>query len=144
MKPIPVKFLVDLCKVNASMSKDPSTQVGAVIFRPNMTIASMGRNGFEQGANDDPALFLDRSYKLCNVIHAEHNAIRFRREHLTGYGICVWPLPPCRECMERIINAGLSVVVAPVLAPGHRWFASCDAAKQAAMKMGIRYVEYFT
>lgn len=138
-----VKFMVDLCKVSASKSKDPSTQVGAVILRPNMTIASMGRNGFEIGANDDPSLYLDRSYKLCNVIHAEHNAIRFARESLVGYCLCVWPLPPCECCMGRIIEAGISVVVAPVVHKDNRWYESGLRAYNEASKHGIRYVEYY-
>ncbi len=125
------------------MSKDPSTQVGAVIFRPDMTIASMGRNGFEQGANDDPALYLDRSYKLCHVIHAEHNAIRFGRESMQGYGLCVWPLPPCQQCMERIAAAGIAVVVAPIVHESNRWYASGLLAKKHALSLGIEYREYY-
>lgn len=139
-----VKFMYDLCRINAGKSKDPSTQVGAVIFRPDMTIASMGRNGFEIGANDDPALFLDRSYKLANVFHAEHNAIRFARESLVGYGICVWPLPPCECCVARLLESGITTVVCPKLDPLHRWYDSCNAGKNAAISKGVRYVEYFT
>jgi len=32
-----------------SWSKDPSTKVGAVIIRPDRTIASVGYNGFPRG-----------------------------------------------------------------------------------------------
>ena len=140
---IDVRFLVDLCKVNASKSKDPSTQVGAVIMRPDGTIASSGRNGFEIGANDDPALFLDRSYKLANIFHAEHNAIRFARESLAGYCICVWPLPPCECCMARIHSAGITAVVAPIVHELNRWYDTGLRAKQFALQNGITYREYY-
>lgn len=143
MAKLDIKHMFDLCRVAASKSKDPSTQVGVVIMRPDMTVASMGRNGFEIGANDDPALFLDRSFKLANIFHAEHNAIRFARESLVGYCLCVWPLPPCECCMARIHSAGITTVVAPVVAPGNRWYDTGLIAKQFAVERGISYVQYF-
>ena len=36
----------------ADWSKDPSTKTGAVIVRPDRTIASMGYNGFPRGMAD--------------------------------------------------------------------------------------------
>jgi dCMP deaminase len=47
------RFL-DLARHVATWSRDPSTQTGAVIVRPNRTIASVGYNGFPRDCNDDP------------------------------------------------------------------------------------------
>jgi deoxycytidylate deaminase len=41
-------------KVAEGWSKDPSTKVGAVIVRPDLTVASIGYNGFPRGMSDDP------------------------------------------------------------------------------------------
>ena len=54
------EYFLDLCDLNASMSKDPSTKVGAVIARPDRTVASMGWNGFARGTSDDPAIYAER------------------------------------------------------------------------------------
>ena len=45
----------------AAWSRDPSTKVGAVLVRPDHTIASIGYNGFPRGVNDDPARLADRA-----------------------------------------------------------------------------------
>lgn len=142
MKVDDIRFLVDLCKVNASRSKDPSTKVGAVIFRPDLTIATMGRNGFPKGSDDASHLYADREYKLCHIIHAELNAILFAREPLLGYGLCVWPLPPCDRCMAAILQAGIKHIVCPVLEIGHRWYQAGEAAKIQGAKHGVIYHEY--
>jgi len=73
----------------AEWSKDPSSQVGAVIVRPDKTIASVGFNGLPRGVNDDPARLGDRETKLLYTVHAELNAILAAKEPLTGYSIFV-------------------------------------------------------
>lgn len=95
----------------AKWSKDPSTQVGAVIFRPDLTIVSMGFNGFPRGTDDAPELYENRAIKYERVIHAELNAILSAREPLKGYSIAT-TLYPCSRCAGAIIQAGLARVVA--------------------------------
>ena len=53
----------------ASWSRDPSTKTGAVIVRPNKSVAGVGFNGFPQGAKDDPELYTDRTYKYDHIVH---------------------------------------------------------------------------
>lgn len=138
-----IKYMVELCQVNAKRSKDPSTKVGAVIYRPDFTIASMGRNGFPIGANDDASCYADREYKYRHILHAELNCLLFAREPLHGYGLCVWPLPPCERCMAAILQAGIRHVVSPVLDQvDPRWHKTGYDAKVKALEHGVTYHEY--
>ena len=93
----------------ASWSKDPSTQVGAVITRPNNTVVSVGYNGFARGVDDSPDRLADRDVKLACTIHAEMNAILNAREGLDGCTIFVTH-PPCGNCAASIINVGIREV----------------------------------
>jgi len=67
---------MDLARLVASWSKDPSTQVGAVIVDQDKRIVSTGFNGFPRCVNDSP---VDREVKLLRTIHAEENALLFAR-----------------------------------------------------------------
>lgn len=93
------------------MSKDPSTQVGAVVVRPDRTIAAMGWNGFPRGVDDDVAFYDDREAKLLRIVHAELNAILSAREMLTGYSLYVSPFFPCANCAASIIQSGIKEVI---------------------------------
>jgi dCMP deaminase len=95
----------------STWSKDPSTKVGAVIVRPDNTIASLGYNGFPRGMRDDPELYKNREAKLSRVIHAEVNAILNARENLSGYTLYIHPLSPCDRCAVQIIQSGIIRVV---------------------------------
>jgi len=95
----------------STWSKDPSTQTGAVIIRPDNSIASIGFNGFPRGENDDPELYLDRDYKYKNIIHAEINAIGNANEDVDGYTLYQWPGYSCSDCATVIRDHGLARVV---------------------------------
>ncbi len=101
---------IDMAALVASWSKDPSTKVGAVIMRPDKTIASVGYNGLPQGVADDERLE-DKGWKHAVVRHAEENAIAFAREPLHGYTLAVTPLHPCSRCAGAITQAGIARVV---------------------------------
>lgn len=97
----------DLARMVGSWSKDPSTQVGAVIVRPDRTIASVGYNGFPRGVSDDPDVLENRPAKYLRMVHAEANAILSAREPLHGCTLYVTPLHPCANCAGLIIQAGI-------------------------------------
>jgi dCMP deaminase len=105
------KRFLRLAREVAQWSKDPSTQVGAVIVRPNRTVVSLGYNGFPRGFPDHEHLYADRERKYRYVVHAELNAIVTAREPLVGFTIYTWPLPPCQECCKAIIQSGITRVV---------------------------------
>lgn len=104
---------IDLAELVGSWSKDPSTKVGAVIVRPDRTVASVGYNGFARGVKDTEERLFTRDLKYAMVVHAEANAIVNAREPLHGYCIYVWPFPPCSSCASLIVQAGIARVVAP-------------------------------
>lgn len=116
-------------------SKDPSTRCGAVVVRPDRTIASLGYNGFPRGCSDEPELYRDRDLKYDRVVHAELNAILSAREPLRGYILYSWPPgqgPTCARCAAAVIQAGIARVVyvhaggdTPFVSPfGERWLES--------------------
>jgi dCMP deaminase len=104
------RFL-DLAKFVAGWSKDPSTKVGAVIVRPDRTVAAIGYNGFPRGVLDHEARYADRDQKYPMVVHAETNAIINSRESLEGCTLYVTALPPCAQCAGVIIQRGITRVV---------------------------------
>ena len=106
---------MDLANFVASWSKDPSTQVGAVIANANTKrVVSMGFNGFPAGVEDSEDRLETREIKYEMVVHAEANALLFTGPAAEGCTLYVTPLPPCARCAVLIIQAGISRVVCPI------------------------------
>lgn len=102
---------IELCKLIASWSKDPSTKVGAVVVDQDKRVVSLGYNGFPKGVCDDEERYLNRDIKYKYVVHAERNAIVFANQSLKNCTIYTWPLMPCSACAGIIIQSGISKVV---------------------------------
>lgn len=94
----------------ARRSKDPRTQVGAVVVGPNKTILGIGYNGFPRGVSDIEERYADRSVKHMLVVHAEANAILTSGIIPTGSNIYTTSFP-CVECAKLIVQVGLERVV---------------------------------
>jgi dCMP deaminase len=122
----------------AQWSKDPSTKVGAVIVRPNRTIASIGYNGFPRGVNDDERLN-DRPYKYAMTVHAEANAILSANERLDGCTLYVTPLSPCSSCASILIQSGIKRVVAYMPHQPEHWADSFAIARTMLDEAGVRW-----
>ena len=103
------RFL-ELATVISSWSKDPSTQVGAVIADDDNRVISIGYNGFPKGIKDDQRLD-NRELKYEMVVHAEANALLFANAPVKGCTIYTWPFQPCSRCASLIIQAGIRRVV---------------------------------
>lgn len=103
------RFLA-LADMISSWSKDPSTQVGAVIVDPARRIVSTGYNGFARGVHDDPGLLHDRPRKYAQILHAEMNALLFAQRPLAGCTIYT-TVPPCALCAAMLVQAGVYRVV---------------------------------
>jgi len=97
----------------AHWSKDPSTQVGAVITDSNRRIVSVGYNGFPKGIADDHDRLYDREIKYALMVHAEANALMFAQKSLSGCTLYTWPFMPCRRCAGMVVQSGLMRVAAP-------------------------------
>lgn len=124
----------------AGWSKDPSTKVGAVIVRPNRTIASVGYNGFPRGVNDDPERLNDRPVKYAMTVHAEANAILSADGRLDGCTLYVTPLHPCANCAALIIQSGITRVVARMPTDPAHWADSFSKAKIMFDEAGIEVI----
>lgn len=72
-------WALDLADHMAKRSRDPGRRVGAVILRPDKTIASAGYNGFPRKVRDDPDLYEDKPTKLRRTVHAEKSFLYFWR-----------------------------------------------------------------
>lgn len=102
---------INLAKEISTWSKDPSTQVGAIIVGPKRRIVSVGYNGFPRGVPDLCEHLDDRKFKYKLISHAERNALDNCIEPTDGYTIYS-TLYPCSECAKSIIQKGIKRVVA--------------------------------
>jgi len=138
-----VARFTNLAEEISTWSKDSSSRVGAVIVRPDRTIASIGFNGFPRGVEDSPERIANRDTKLLYTIHAEMNAILSAKEPLNGYSLFVWPFQPCAHCAASIIQAGIRDVYCPFnahLDSYERWKDSFQAALQMFDEAEVRVI----
>lgn len=105
-------YFINLALLVSTRSKDPSTQVGAVLVK-DKRIISTGYNGFPQGVNDNKMERFERPLKYIWTIHAEENcilnAVRFGIK--VDGAILYTTLHPCIECAKSIIQSGVIAVV---------------------------------
>ena len=107
-------YFMALAHLSAERSKDPNTNVGAVIVDEMHRIVSIGYNGMPRNCNDDEfpwereGGFLTTKYAY--VVHAELNAILNSPRPVNGCTIYV-SLFPCNECAKAIIQSGIRKIV---------------------------------
>lgn len=133
---------VELADTVASWSKDPSTKVGAVLVRPNNSVAATGFNGFPPGEDDAPELYLDRTYKYAHVVHAEANALNFFGETAKGFTLYT-SFPCCPDCTRLAGEAGVTRIVSAGLPSGRarkwtdEWSERLKESAEIAKTYGI-------
>ena len=118
------KRFLDLAKLVSTWSKDPSTQTGAVIVRPDKSVASIGYNGFPIAMPDHDALYSNRDEKYSRIIHCEMNALNFSRDDAhAGYTLYTYPFLSCDRCFVHMLQAGIFRFVSPKCPPAleARW-----------------------
>jgi dCMP deaminase len=98
-----------LALIHAAFSKDPNTQIGAVVIDADNDPQGTGYNGPPSEIPDD-SFDWKRPDKYDNVIHAEENAIDHSKGSLKGSTLYVTGMP-CKRCMLRIINKKIKRVV---------------------------------
>ena len=134
---------------NSLWSKDPSTKCGAVLVRPDKSIASDGYNGFPPGVEDTDDRLNNRNIKNSIVRHAEQNAISFCRDvDMSELTLYVWPFQPCTVCMGEIITRKIKKVVSFELDPDNpkhqRWAENFSLAKDMADEAGVELILFPT
>ncbi|MAF25774.1 CMP deaminase [bacterium] len=134
-----VRFL-RLAKEVSTWSKDPGSQVGAVIADSKHRLRATGYNGFPPGIKDDERL-QNRSTKLAHTIHAEDNAIAFSfGADLRDCSIYIFGLPPCSNCSLKIIRSGIRRVVSlPEVSDS--WREDCALAEKLLSEANIETVK---
>jgi dCMP deaminase len=133
----------------ASLSKDPSTKVGAVIVGKRKEVRSTGYNGFPRGIEDRAIRFASREEKLLYTIHAEANSLY--NALLTGVSvegsIIVTTHFPCTECAKAIIQCGITEVISDMPSSDYldRWEQSIRHANSLFMEAGVScaFFSYF-
>lgn len=138
-----LRFL-EMAKLVASWSKDPSTQTGAVIVAPDRRVVSLGYNGFPKGFSDTPKRLENREWKYDHVVHCEMNAVLFADRHLLkGATLYTWPFASCVRCAVHMIQVGIIRAVAPTLPAdkADRWKESLLKTESAFAEAGVSFVE---
>lgn len=148
------RHFINLALENARMSKDPATQVGAVIVGPDREVRSMGYNGLPRGIADTPERLNDKELKRSLVVHAEMNAILNAARigvstrgctlylALTDDSKKVWGGPPCLRCTVEIIQSGIIEIVAtPFKDTESYWKDSVEQARALLREANLTYRE---
>jgi len=130
-----MRFL-QLARFMASFSKDPSTQTGAAIIRPDRTVVSVGYNGLARGVQDSPERLNNREIKYKVICHCERNAIVFARQDVGGCTLYTWPFMSCAACAAIVIQAGIKRCVAP-RNDNPRWQEDFKLAQQQFAEAGV-------
>lgn len=140
------EYFMALAKLTAMRSKDPSTQVGAVIVNAENKILSLGYNGAPNNYSDD-AFFWNRDKsplesKYLYVCHSELNAILNYYGNVNDLKECRMyvTLFPCNECAKVIIQSGIKEVIYE-----SDKYANTDATIAAKMMFdtcGVTYRQY--
>ncbi len=126
----------------SAWSKDPSSQVGAVITDGNR-IVSLGYNGFAAGVADTTERLVDRARKLNLTIHAEENALIFAKRDLRGCTVYVTH-PPCPRCASKLIQdeIGRVVFIAPSEDFLSRWADDLELSYEMYREAGVTITVY--
>ncbi len=126
----------------SAWSKDPSSQVGAVITDGNR-IVSLGYNGFAAGVEDRQERLDSREVKLNLTIHAEENAMIFAKRDLSGCTVYVTH-PPCPRCASKLIQEEFKRVV--YIAPSDdflsRWAEDLRLSSEMYREAGVEVTSY--
>ena len=101
-----------LAQVSKYRSKDPNTQVGAVIADENNRVASLGYNGMPNGDDTFPwgREGKPKDTKYPYVIHAEMNAVLNASRNIRGMKLYT-TLYPCSNCAKFVAQAGIKEIV---------------------------------
>lgn len=134
-----MRFL-EMARMVGLWSKDPSTQVGAVIVDDDRRVISLGYNGFPKGVADNNRLE-DRKEKYKMIVHAERNALLFANVSVKDATIFTYPFMPCPVCTGMIIQSGIQRVVS-LQTDNPRWQQDFEISRKMLEEAEIDLVEY--
>lgn len=138
------EFFMSMAILASKRSKDPSSQVGAVIVDDDHKVVSIGYNGMPRSI-DDKDLSWNKNEGLDNkylyVCHAEFNAILNVRNGSSVSGCTVYvTLFPCNECTKAMIQTGIKKII--YLDDKYADHIETKASKKMLDLAGIKYEKY--
>ncbi len=137
------EYFMGVAKLASFRSKDPSTQVGALVASSKNKVLTMGYNGMPIGCNDDDMPWAregeEVETKYLYVCHAEFNAILNATSSLEGGRIYV-TLFPCNECAKAIIQSGIKEVI--YIEDKYKDTPSIIASKRMFDMTNVKYRKY--
>jgi dCMP deaminase len=138
-----VRFL-ELAKMVSTWSRDPSTKTGAVLVRPDKTVASVGFNGFPARMFDSEEDYANREVKYAKIVHCEMNALLHARDQVHGYTLYTYPFACCSDCVKHMITAGIERFVYPIATPDllSRWGTSFEKTAAFFQEANVQFDEF--
>eukprot|EP00933_Yihiella_yeosuensis_P081377 TRINITY_DN94984_c0_g1_i1.p1 TRINITY_DN94984_c0_g1~~TRINITY_DN94984_c0_g1_i1.p1 ORF type:complete len:280 (-),score=70.46 TRINITY_DN94984_c0_g1_i1:213-1052(-) len=139
------EYFMSVAFLTALRSKDPSTQVGAVIVNKLNRIIGVGYNGFPSGCADEALPWAKSSQnsletKYPYVVHAELNAVMNKNAE-SCHGCRLYStLFPCNECAKVIIQAGIKTVI--YASDKHHGKDSSKASRKLFELAGVQMLHY--
>ena len=138
------EYFMGMAQLSALRSKDPSTQVGAVIVNDQHKVVSIGYNGMPRHIHDDDLTWEKGeglNSKYLYVCHAELNAILNSRNGASLENCTVYvTLFPCNECTKALIQVGIKEVV--YLDNKYEHTTETQASKKMLELAGIKLRKY--
>lgn len=139
------EYFINEAYLAARKSKDPSSQIGAVIVGPDNEIRAKGYNGPPRGFNDDDPTIYQYPLKSAIFSHAEENCIACCARIGTAAKNCVMYVTfhPCCNCARLIVQCGIKEVVLHKEYPQiPRWIESITIAKRIFDECGVTVREW--
>ena len=137
------EVFMNMVYLMASLSKDKSTHLGAVVVGPDNEIRTMGYNGFVRGLEDNIPERQERPEKYFWFEHAERNAIY--NATLIGASLKGCKMytngVPCADCARAIIQSGIKeVIIDSVWNENNteKWSESAKRSLQMFSEVGIK------
>lgn len=150
MQPMRDRHRLRQALLEARKSKDPNTQVGAIIVDTNDNFVSAGYNRFPPGVLDTQERWNDRELKLRLVVHAEMAAVLSAGRMgmpIDGFTLYMaatdssgitWGGCPCTRCTVEMRMAGIGgVVTLPMKTVPSRWREDIDFARGLFDEAGL-------
>lgn len=138
------EYFMGMAVLSALRSKDPSTQVGAVIVNEDKRVVSIGYNGMPRNIADEDLTWEKGeglNSKYLYVCHAELNAILNARNGASLQNCTVYvTLFPCNECTKALIQVGIKEVV--YLDNKYQDTTGVQASKKMLELAGVKIRQY--
>ncbi len=100
---------MNMAELVSQRSKDPNTQVGAVVVSPDNKRIAVGYNGFPADMEETEERWKS-PVKYDYVVHAEMNALSHANTDVTGWTLYI-TYPPCNRCAPIVINSGIKRIL---------------------------------